>query len=177
MNNYNYQKQLKALWEKAVELYESGQRGAETYFDSDEIRFLDSIGANAQDMYDFAEDFVMSGEPDFTTCAIIQDIRRSYFLEKQKGIPCDDCIEPASLPPKSASVQGISWLPRIIAKAKAKIRGELHPDIMYCCGGDRTFLRSNDIHPGEFLRIVGENEEDDEAIVDWVIARQSKVQQ
>lgn len=177
MNNYNYQKQLKAIWEKAVNLYQAGQRRAETYFDTDETNFLDTIGVSAQEVYDFAEDFVAAGEPDFTTFAMVHDIRRSYFLERQKGIRSEKRLDSASLPPKDSSVRGISWLPRIIAKANAKLRGELHPDIMYCCGGDRAFLKANDIQPAEFLRVVGENEEDDEAIIDWVVARREKAQQ
>jgi len=174
MNNYNYQKQLKEVWEKAVNLYQSGKRNADTYFDTDEISFLDSIGVSAQEVYDFAEDFALSGEPDFTTFALVHDIRRYYFLEVQKGVPSDQIINPSSLPKKDSSIRGISWLPRLIAKAKAKLHGELHPDIMYCCAGDRGFLRSNDIHPAEFLRVVWENQKDDDAIVDWVLARREK---
>jgi len=41
---------------------------------------------------------------------------------------------------------GIEWLPRIIPKTKAKLRGELR-DLMYCCGGDRRFFQAHSIHP------------------------------
>lgn len=176
MKNYDYQKRLKTVWKKAVGLYQAGQRGADSYFDSDEIELVESIGVSAQEVYDFAEDFVMSGEPDFATFAMIHDVRRWYFLEQQKGVQSAKRIDPGSLPPKNSSVRGISWLPRIIAKAKAKLHGELHPDIMYCCAGDRAFLETNDIHPAEFLRIISENESNNEAIVNWVVSRREKVQ-
>lgn len=175
MENYSYQKQLKAVWKKAVKLYQAGERKADSYFDADETEFLDYIGVSKQEVYDFAEDYVTSGEPDFATFLMVHDVRRWYFLAKQKGVQSEKRVEPDSLPPKNLSVRGISWLPRIIAKAKAKLRGELHPDIMYCCAGDRGFLRSNDIHPAEFLRVVWGNEENNEAIVDWVIARRENV--
>lgn len=175
MKNYNYQKQLKAVWEKSVKLYQTGQRGADSYFDADETEFLDSIGVSKQEVYDFAEDYVASGEPDFATFAMVHDVRRWYFLEKQNAVRSNKRIDPSSLPPKNSSVRGISWLPRIIAKAKAKLYGELHPDIMYCCAGDCGFLRSNDIHPAELMRVISENEENDEAIVDWVISRRENV--
>ena len=66
------------------------------------------------------------------------------------------------------------WLPRILAKAQAKLRGELHPDIMYCCGGDRAFLRRHQIDPVDFLRTVWENEADDDAVVEWVRTRSAQ---
>jgi hypothetical protein len=98
-------------------------------------------------------------------------VRRAYLREVQKGTTSQKMLDPDSLPDKDSSAKGIRWLPRIIPKAKAKLRGELHPDVMYCCGGDRRFLRENDIHPAEFLRIVWQNEDDDKAIINWVVKR------
>jgi hypothetical protein len=68
-------------------------------------------------------------------------------------------------------VQGIEWLPRIIPKTKAKLRGELPSSLMYCCGGDRKFFKTHDINPVEFLSVVRQNEKNDEAIVNWVTQR------
>ena len=62
----------------------------------------------------------------------------------------------------------IAWLPRIIIKAKAKLRGELHPDIMFCCQGDMNFLSNHDIHPADFLRVVWAANDDDEKILDYI---------
>ena len=86
MKNYDYQKKLSKIWEKAVSLYKKKKRNANTYFTKTEKAFLDSIGATSQEIYDFAEDYVHDGEPDFATMAMIHDVRRSYFLEKQKDL-------------------------------------------------------------------------------------------
>jgi hypothetical protein len=75
------------------------------------------------------------------------------------------------MPAKTDAVKGIEWLPRIIPKAKAKLKGELPPSLMYCCGGDRRFFKANDILPSEFLGVVWRNGDNDAAIVDWVVAR------
>lgn len=171
MSNYDYTKQLTAIWDKAVQLYAKGQRGSDSYFEPAELDFLASIGVTAQEVYDYAEDFNAGEQPDFATFAAVHDIRRAYFREVQKCTPSKTVLDPDSLPPKDSQVEGIKWLPRIIPKAKAKLRGELHPNIMFGCGGDRKFLRDNDIAPSEFLRIVWQHENDDAAIIGWVKSR------
>ena len=60
------------------------------------------------------------------------------------------------------------WLPRIIAKAQAKLRGEMSSDIMFGCGGDRAFLRKVGIDPAQFLRVVWNAGDDLEHIVEYV---------
>ena len=171
MGNYDYQKTLQAIWQKAVDLYKDGNHDGSSYLNQEELEFLSSIGANSQEIFDFAEDFVTGGEPDFTTVAMIHDVRRAYLRETQNGTTSELMLDPSTLPAKDSEAKGIRWLPRIIPKAKAKLRGELHPDIMYSCGGDRHFLKTNDIHAAEFLRVVWENENDDQAIIDWVVKR------
>jgi len=44
---------------------------------------------------------------------------------------------------------------------------------MYSCGGDRAFFQEHNIHPAEFLSLVWRNENNDAAIVDWVLHRQT----
>jgi hypothetical protein len=39
---------------------------------------------------------------------------------------------------------------------------------MYCCGGDRLFLQTHDIHPAEFLRVVWANLDNDVGILEFV---------
>jgi len=176
MKHYNYQAKLYDVWKKAVSEYESGNREADRFFDDQETAFLNAIGQTAQEFYDYAEDYVRSEEPDFGTVAAVADIRRSYFLENQQGQSSTRQLETESLPSKEDSVRGIPWLPRILPKAKAKIFGELNPDLMYGCGGDRNFFRENDIHPAEFLRIVLQNLDNDEAVIDWVEKRRKAAQ-
>ncbi len=173
MKHYDYQKHLQRLWEKAVKQYEDGQRNAKTYFETEEEMWLRANGIKPQEIYDFAEDYVNSGEPDFATFAMIADVRRNYFLEKLHGKESDEPVPNENYTAKDAEVDGIRWLPRIIEKAKAKLHGKLDDDTMYGCGGDRAFLREHDIHPAEFLRIVAEHEDNDPAIIEWVKRRRS----
>lgn len=173
MEHYDYQKALKSIWEQAVGLYREGKRAPESYFDPETLTELAQIGLNAMDVYDYAEDFVNYGEPDFETFLMICEARRDYFLTVQKGRSSEQKIAPESLPPKDAAIEGMTWLPRIMPKARAKLRGELPPEIMYGCGGDRKFLRENKIHPAEFLRAAWAYEENEHQLIDWVLARKS----
>ncbi|MGE9296196.1 MAG: DUF5069 domain-containing protein [Puniceicoccales bacterium] len=168
MSHYHYHERLKALWQKSVDKYQSGQRGSDTYFNDEETRWLADNGLTPQEIYDFAEDFVDGGEPDYITFAMITDVRRGYFLNQMKGQRTGQTIDPATYPAKDSEADGIRWLPRIIGKARAKLRGELDPDTMYSCGGDRKFLKENDIHPAQFLRVVAQHFDNDQAIIGWV---------
>lgn len=173
MKHYNYQQPLQALWQKGVDLYRAGTRGAENFYSETEADWLRDNGITTQEIYDFVEDYASGGEPDFTTFALITDVRRCYFFDQMGGAYTGKTIPPATYPPKTEAVDGIVWLPRIIEKAKAKLRGELDPDTMYCCGGDRRFLKENDIAASHFLRKVAENIDNKQAVIDWVKSRRS----
>jgi len=170
-SHYTYHETLRTIWQKAVSLYEAGQRGAATYFDAEESAFLASIGHTAQEVYDFAEDYASHREPDCETFLMLAMLRRQYFLHVMNGQPGEKVVDTGDLPPKTASVRGIEWLPRIIPKAKAKLRGEMSDDLMYTCGGDRGFFKRHDIHPAEFLAFVMAHFDDDEAVIDFVVSR------
>lgn len=173
MKHYNYQQPLQALWQKGVDQYRSGTRGADNFYSETETAWLRDNGITTQEIYDFVEDFVSGGEPDFTTFALITDVRRSYFFNHMGGKYTGKTIAPSTYPAKTEAVNGIVWLPRIIEKARAKLRGELDSDTMYCCGGDRNFLRTNDIAPSNFLRTVAENIDNKQAIINWVTSHKS----
>lgn len=170
-SHYSYQVTLRGLWEKAVKLYESENRDPGTYFDKEETAFLASVGHTPQEIYDFAEDRVSSGEPDCETFLMIAMLRRQYFLHEMEGKRSEVVVDTGDLPPKTDSVRGIEWLPRIIPKARAKLRGEMSDDLMFNCGGDRKFFKTHNLHPAEFLAFVMEHFEDDEAIIDFVVSR------
>lgn len=174
MSNYDYQKQLQKVWEHAVEVYRKGVSGPDEMFTEAQSAFLASIGQNEQEMFDYAEDYANGGDPAFGDVAAVADIRRAYFLNVQGGKPSAKVINPDALPAKSAEVDDIAWLPRIIEKAKAKLRGELHPSVMYGCAGDRAFLRRCDIHSAELLRKVWEEDGNDAAVVSWVKERMKR---
>ena len=160
--------QLRATYDRAVDLFERGHRDLEKVVGPEALAFLDSIGTSAQELYDFVEDWVEDGEPDFETVAAITDVRRTYFLTVQEGKRSDTVILSSTLPSGYAELGGYRWLPRIIAKAHAKLRGELAPDIMFGCGADRPFLRSINMEPAEFLKTAWDAEMDDSAILDAV---------
>ncbi len=75
-------------------------------------------------------------------------------MSSRAGRASGTVLDEAGLPPKDEAVRGITWLPRIIPKAKAKLRGELPASLMYCCGGDRKFFKAHDILPAEFAVIA-----------------------
>lgn len=174
MKNYDFAAKFRPIYDHAVALYSKGQRDASTFFNADQTAFLSANGITAQHMYDYAEDQLNGGEPGYDNALAIELVRRDYFLNSQKGVPSQQVLEESKLPAKTESVKGIGWLPRIIPKAKAKLRGELPASLMYSCGGDRRFLKENDILGAEFLSMVWRNENNDGAIVDWVANRRGK---
>lgn len=173
MEPYTYQQTLKSIWEAAVAKYKKGTTSPENFFDEATLAELASIGLNTMDVFDYAEDFVTSGEPDFETFLMVSEARRDYFLTVQNGQPSEQTIASDALPPKDAEIKGIVWLPRIMPKAIGKLKGELPPETMYGCGGDRRFFKDNGIHPAEFLRAAWAYENDESKLIDWVVARQS----
>ncbi len=173
MDNYSYLSELEKIWRRGVESYKNGNTQLDDFFDPEESAFIHAIGATDQEVFDFIEDFARRGEPDFGTFAVLQDIRRNYFLEVQGAKVSDNCLDPETLPEKSAELEGIRWLPRLIEKAKAKLKGELHPNVMFGCGGDRGFFKEHNIHPADFFRKTWEFDGDPEKIANWVKQRKS----
>jgi hypothetical protein len=159
---------LRTIYDKAVTLYRDGKRGDATYFSPEEMRFLASIGLRSINVYDYVEDFVSAGEPDWDTYLLIVAVRRHYFIFEQKHSGSLNEIRPDELPPKRATLAGITWLPRIIKKATCFLEGALCHDIMYGCGGDRHFLREHRLHPADFLKAVWSAKGDDQKILDFI---------
>jgi hypothetical protein len=171
MKHYDFADRFRALYDQAVKLYAAGRRGPETYFNADEQAFLAANGLAAQHLYDYAEDHNNYGEPGYDRALAIELIRRDYFLNVQRGRPSGRTLDAGALPAKTEAIKGIDWLPRLIPKTKAKLRGELPPELMYSCGGDRAFFKKHDIHPAEFLNLVWRHENNDAAVVEWVAQR------
>ena len=170
MKHYDFARRFHALFEQAVARYSSGKRGVDKFFTPEEIAWLSANGMTAQHLYDYAEDRNNYGEPDSGTALAIESVRRDYFLNVQGGRALTVVLDDSTLPPKSATVNGIAWLPRLLPKARAKLRGELPASLMFGCGGDRAFFQQHDIYPAEFLAAVWRLGNDD-AIVDWVARR------
>ena len=139
-------------------------------FSPEDVAFLASIGCTAQELFDFVDDSLDYGDFGYETVLAVTEIRRRYFLEVMDGKPTGRIVPMSTLPAKSAKVDGIAWLPRLIVKARIKLRGELDPDLMYGCAGDRPFLRERHLTLPQFLQLVWDKGDDDRAIVEAVKA-------
>jgi hypothetical protein len=166
MNNNNWKVNFREVYDRGVSAWNSGRRTPKTMFSGDDAGFLASIGCTRQELFDFVDDAQNCGEPDFDTVFSVQSIRRDYFLNVMSGKPSGRVASMDELPAKTDAVDGIEWLPRIIEKARLKLRGEMPPDLMYGCGGDRPFLRRMKMTLPDFLKLVWESGTDDRRIID-----------
>lgn len=156
MNAYTWATEFHALFGRSAVKYLSGNTEFSSWFGLDEVAFLKSFGYKPREFFDFVEDHCNEdgGEPSAASALLVAAVRRDYFLVEQKGVPSAKVVPAGTLPPKSAEMDGIPWLPRIIAKAEAKLCGEMDPNTMFGCGGDRAFLDKHRINPADFLRVV-----------------------
>lgn len=157
-----------ALFEKCLTKYKAGDKDFSGYYDEQEISFLQSIGYKPREFFDFVEDYADAGVPAPSTALLIAAVRRDYFMVVQKSQPSPYELDRKDLPSFNSELDGVIYLPRIIKKARGKLKGELDPDIMFSCGGDRKFLKRYAIHPADFLRKVWAAGDDDRKIVDFV---------
>jgi hypothetical protein len=166
--NDDWKLEFRKVWDRAVAAWKAGRGTPQTMFTPDDVAFLASIGCTGQELFDFVDDSLGYDDLDFETALAVTAIRRSYFLDVMHGKPTDRVVPMSALPAKSAEVDGIAWLPRLIVKARTKLRGEMNPDLMYGCAGDRPFLRSHRMTLPQFLQLVWDKGDDDRAIVDAV---------
>jgi hypothetical protein len=101
MVHYDFHKEFRALYDKAVRHYAAGKRDVNVYFSTHELTFLASIGSRAQDLFDYAEDAANYGEPDYDTALLVQAVRRSYFMLVQKGTPSKVVLDEGKMPAKT----------------------------------------------------------------------------
>ena len=175
INNYQWDSEFSQLFTRCLDRYNNGDRDYTTYYTNEDLGFLYSIGYKEREFFDFVEDFADERVPTPTTALLVAAVRRDFFMTIQKGKLSQDVLRPEDLPARDAEWDGFVWLPRITAKARAKLRGELDPDIMYSCGGDRKFLGTHGIHPADFLRVTWAARDNDEALVSYVAAHSSQV--
>ncbi len=171
MTHYDFPVRFRALYDHASACFRAGQRGAETLFDADQRAWLAANGLSAQNLYDYVEDEANYGEPGYDHALAIETVRRDYFINVQAGVASSRVADPDTWPAKTDEIEGVAWLPRILPKVRAKLRGELPATLMYGCGGDRRFFKAHDILPAEFLALAWRHEGDDAAIIRWVLAR------
>jgi hypothetical protein len=152
-----------------VTVYRSGNQNFETYYTPDDLRFFAEIGYKSREFFDFVEDFCEDGEPSVSTALLVAAVRRDYFLSVQNRASSGPLLTRDDIPTFGDELEGMAYLPRILAKARAKLRGELDPDLMFGCGGDRNFLRKHGgIHPADFLRQVWAAGDDNRKLAEWV---------
>ncbi len=155
-SDYRWHHELKQLFVRGLERYRTGEIDPLKHFNDQERAVLGSSGLTAQEFFDFVDDHVRyDGDPDWETVLLVNAVRRDYFLSEQHGQFTGHLVSMDELPAKDdKSVGGIPWLARVIQKAEAKLRGEMPPDLMYNCAGDRNFFREHHLHPADFLRRV-----------------------
>ena len=173
MSEYDWPIEFRKVYDAGAARYRSGERVPLKLFSKRELEFLASIGCSAQELFDFIDDLARYDEPVFETVLLTTAVRRDYFRLVQQGIPSGKEIDMDALPSKKEEVDGIAWLPRLIEKARAKLRGEMPADLMYGCGGDRPFLREMNVELAEFLRLVWLSGDDNGRIVEYVKNRRA----
>ena len=166
--NDDWKLEFRNVWERGIVSWKAGRKSARTMFAPADVAFLVGIGCTAQELFDFVDDSLCYDDVDLETVLAVTAIRREYFLDVMHGQGTGRVVPMNALPAKSASVEGIAWLPRLIAKARIKLRGELNPELMYGCAGDRPFLRRHHMTLPQFLRLVWDKGDDDRAIVEAV---------
>lgn len=166
----NFENVLSVLWDKALAAYQEGRRSSEEFFDEEELLFLSLIGITSYDIYDHVEDYVQYQEPNFLSFLLVAAVRRDYFLYVQQPTDRMHLITDTLLPPKADAYENVPYLPRITTKAYAKLRGELHPSLMYGCSGDRKFLKPYGLHVSDFLRAVGVYKGDVAKVHTWLVS-------
>jgi hypothetical protein len=168
MKDSEWTHEFRQLWNRAVRAWHDGHRSPDTLFNPQDTALLRSLGCSPQELFDCVDDHLTYAEPDFDTVLAITAIRRDYFLNVQQGRATGCVGSSGPLPPKDAEAEGIPWLPRILAKARLKLRGEMPPDLMYGCGGDRAFLAEVNLTAPAFLQLVRDHEHDDRPIIEAV---------
>jgi hypothetical protein len=170
MNAYTWATEFRALFDRCAEKHRSGNTDFGSWLDLNDVEFLKSIGCKPREFFDFVDDYCRSNgdEPSADTALLVAAVRRDYFLVVQKGVPSTKTIKPSELPPKPAELEGIPWLPRFIAKAEAKLRGEMDPDTMFGCGGDLAFCSRHHLHLADFLRVVWAARGDEAKVLGFV---------
>ena len=164
----DWKTEFQSVWERGIAAWKTGRKSAKTMFEPKDVAFLATIGCTAQELFDFVDDFLGYDDLDFDTVLAVTAIRREYFQNVMNGTPTGRVVAMGELPAKAAAVDGIAWLPRLIAKARIKLSGEMNPDLMYGCAGDRPFLREHHMTLPQFLQLVRDKGDDDGAIIETV---------
>lgn len=157
------------LFATCVKRYRNGDKHFDNYYNDEDLALLVSIGYRKREFFDFVEDHCDENEPSPSDALLVAAVRRDYLQVELDGRLSRPTVNRDNIPTFGDALDGVYYLPRILAKARAKLRGELDPDLMFGCGGDRKFLRENgNLHPADFLRIVWAAGDDDLQVLAWI---------
>ncbi len=169
-----WNEQFFTLFDRCLSAYQAGNKDYQSYYSAEDLTFLGSIGCKPRELFDFVEDLGDCGSPSRSTALLVAAVRRDYFLAVQSGNSSTLELTGQDVPSREDSLEGMPYLPRIIKKAEAKLRGELHPDLMFGCGGDRRFLQSHgNIPMADFLRNVWAADGDTARIASYVLSQKN----
>lgn len=156
---------------RAAEAYRSGCRNPSEVVSAADLEHLAGLGVSARVLFDYAEDFVRYGEPGAADFVQVVGIRAAEY--ERSGHAVRPEVRSADLPAKDDRLEGVRWLPRIIVKARAFLDGCLCDEIMYGCGGDRSFLNEHGLTLAGFLEVVRDSGGDDASVLKAVRGRQA----
>lgn len=158
-----------ALFDKCVIHFRKGNHDYNNYYDKADLSLLEEIGHAPREFFDFVEDHCEFGAPSPTTALLVAAVRRDYFEVVMASEDGSRGVSSSDIPSRGDELDGIPYLPRILAKARAKLRGDLDPNLMFGCGGDRAFLQKiGGVHPADFLRRVWSADDDHMKIANWL---------
>ena len=129
--NDDWKTKFRDLFFAGVKRHEFGGQSPDTMFEPDEVAFIESIGCTAQELFDFVDDYVHCGDVNYDDAEAIQAVRLEVFANELDRQPAARRLGMDEFPEKSAEVDGIAWLPRLMVKARAKLAGQLPADLMY----------------------------------------------
>ncbi len=160
------------LFHDAVERYHSNSHvNPLQFFYPSELEFLTSIGYKAREMFDYIADYAQTGQPSPSAALLIASKRRTYFFTAQRAMnSTSKAISLAELPSPEDDFGGYVYMPHIISKAEAKLRGTLEDGIMYGDARDRQFFAENGgIAPADFLGMVNNVRGDRQRLITSII--------
>ena len=160
--------ELTAFYAEALANYRSGCRTATAILSPSSLNALAGYGISPFFVFDYVDDGARYGEPDLETFLKVAMIRVNYFRDVLQSNPAPVEVPEKALPLKSDEFQGVSWLPRIIEKARCLLAGSLCSDIMYGCSGDRAFLAKFDATLPGFLEMIRDTSGDPEAALRYL---------
>lgn len=135
-----------------------------------EIAFLEQNGISATDFLADVALFCNGGTLSPSTSLLVAAVRRDYFLIMQQGQAASTApLTEGDLPDPNQDFSGCVCLPRILAKAVAKLHGTLPKGVHFPSKDDLSFLSRYYIHPADFLRTVWATRADSESTLEALL--------